>query len=178
MIQSVTGMYDIFPEEMEYYRALEDEARKLFKCFGYGEIRTPAVEFTELFTRSVGEHTDIVEKEMFTFQDSKEVSLSLKPEGTASVVRAALQAGRFGKPNVPAPMQKYFYIEPMFRREKPQKGRQRQFSQVGVEVFGDYTPEQDADVIYLCTELLRKLNILDRTVLEINSLGTSESRKI
>jgi histidyl-tRNA synthetase len=169
-IQSIRGMHDIMPAEIPYWHFLESTLRDTMAAYCYEEIRTPLVEKTELFVRAIGDTTDVVEKEMYSFEDRGGDHLSLRPEGTASVVRAALQHGiLYGGPT------RLWYCGPMFRRERPQRGRTRQFHQVGVEAFGAEGPDIDAEVIALGNSLWRKLG-LGGLVLQINSLGTAEER--
>ncbi len=163
-------MSDILPDETAYWQYLEDTVRQVVSSFGYGEIRFPIVEYTELFKRSIGEVTDIVEKEMYSFDDRNAESLTLRPEGTAGCVRAAIQRGILNT------SQRLWYMGPMFRYERPQKGRQRQFHQVGVEAFGVATPDMDAEIILLTARLWRNLGIADSVELQINSIGNSEAR--
>ncbi|TXS95218.1 histidine--tRNA ligase [Parahaliea maris] len=170
-LRAIRGMNDILPEETPYWQSLERTVRALLHSYGYGEIRLPIVEHTELFKRSIGEVTDIVEKEMYTFDDRNGESMTLRPEGTASCVRAAIQNGLLAVP------QRLWYAGPMFRYERPQKGRQRQFHQVGVEVFGIATPDIDAELILLSARLWRQLGIADDVTLELNSIGSNEARK-
>lgn len=162
---AVKGFRDILPPESESWRRIEETARNLFQCFGFREVRLPVVEATELFARSIGENTDIVAKEMYTFTDRKGRSLSLRPEGTASLVRAYLEAGRDRSGPV-----KLFYGGPMFRYERPQKGRYRQFYQLGCEALGYSGPAVDAESMVMLRLLLEQLQVKG-TVLEINSLG-------
>ena len=140
-LQAIRGMNDILPDEIGAWQQIEARFRELLGAYGYSEIRMPVVEKTELFKRSIGEVTDIVEKEMYTFEDRNGESLTLRPEGTAGCVRAAIQNGMLGTP------QRLWYSGPMFRYERPQKGRQRQFHQIGVEAFGVATPDMDAELI-------------------------------
>jgi histidyl-tRNA synthetase len=170
IIQSIRGMSDILPEQAPLWDRFESIVGSWLKAYGYRPIRMPLVEKTELFVRSIGEVTDIVEKEMYTFTDLNGESLSLRPEGTASCVRAALEHHLLY--NGP---QRLYYAGPMFRHEKPQKGRYRQFHQVGVEALGFPGPDVDAEHIAMCGELWRRLD-LDRIQLQINSLGSPESR--
>ncbi len=170
-IQSIRGMHDILPDESGQWFWLESRARLILERYGYREIRTPIVEKTELFKRSIGEVTDIVEKEMYTFEDRNGDSLSLRPEGTASCVRAGIQHGLFHNQQ-----QRLWYQGPMFRHERPQKGRYRQFQQIGVETFGFAGPEIEAELIALSKRLWDELGIDDVT-LELNTLGTPESRR-
>lgn len=164
-LQAVRGMMDILPAEIERWRFVEEKARLLFKRFGYREIRTPLLEPTELFSRSIGEATDIVEKEMYTFHDAKGRSVSLRPEATASIVRAFIQNQLYTTRD-----RKFFLIGPMFRHERPQKGRYRQFHQIDVEVFGIHDPMLDAELMFMAKSLLDEIGITGVT-LEINTLG-------
>jgi histidyl-tRNA synthetase len=170
-IKGVKGVKDILPEETPRWRFIEDAARRWALCYGYQEIRIPIFEFTALFARSIGAATDIVEKEMYTFPDRDGTSLTLRPEGTAGTVRAFIEHNRAADP-LP---QKYFYIGPMFRHERPQAGRLRQFHQFGVESFGTLDPRADIEVIALLWRFLSDLALPDLT-LEINSLGNSDDR--
>nr|WP_264081742.1 histidine--tRNA ligase [Pseudomonas farsensis] len=170
-MQAIRGMNDILPEQSPLWRYFEGTVAGLLDSYGYSQIRTPIVEFTELFKRSIGEVTDIVEKEMYTFQDNKD-SLTLRPEGTAACVRAVLEHGIIGNGQV----QKLWYVGPMFRHERPQLGRYRQFHQIGVEVFNLAGPDIDAELIMLTWRLWASLGIQDAVTLELNSLGTSEAR--
>ncbi|MEX1033417.1 MAG: histidine--tRNA ligase [Cellvibrionaceae bacterium] len=172
-IQSLRGMNDCLPTETPAWQYVESTAATLFQRYGYREIRFPLVESTELFRRSIGEVTDIVEKEMYTFTDQSEEkkSITLRPEGTASCVRACEQNGLLYNQ-----IQKLWYGGPMFRYEKPQKGRLRQFHQMGAETFGMPGPDIDAELIALTARLWRELGIDEIVTLQINSLGTPESR--
>ncbi len=170
-IKAIKGVKDILPEETPRWRFIEDVARRWALCYGYQEIRIPIFEFTALFARSIGAETDIVEKEMYTFPDRDGTSLTLRPEGTAGTVRAFIEHNRAADP-LP---QKYFYIGPMFRHERPQAGRLRQFHQFGAESFGTSDPRADVEVIALLWRLLSDLSLPDLT-LEINSLGSSGDR--
>lgn len=165
-IRSLRGMNDILPEEIPLWREAEKKARTLFARYGYEEIRTPILEEAALFTRTLGETTNIVEKEMYTFQDHGEKSVSLRPEGTASVVRAFIESGRA----VQDPVARYFYVGPMYRHERPQKGRLRQFHQIGVEAFGIASPLFDAEMIHMLDCFFQNLGLSDLEI-EINSLG-------
>jgi histidyl-tRNA synthetase len=169
-IQSIRGMSDILPEQAPLWDLFESTVRAWLKAYSYRPIRMPLVEKTELFVRSIGEVTDIVEKEMYTFTDLNGESVSLRPEGTASCVRAALEHHLLY--NGP---QRLYYAGPMFRHEKPQKGRYRQFHQVGAEALGFPGPDVDAEHIVMCGELWSRLG-LDRIQLQINSLGSPEAR--
>ncbi len=168
-IQAIRGMHDLLPDRIGLWQRLEDGARQVLESYGYSEIRTPLVEVTELFKRSIGEVTDIVEKEMYSFPDRNGDSLSLRPEGTASCVRAAIENGLLDQPR------RLWYRGPMFRHERPQKGRYRQFHQIGVEVFGLEGPDIDQEVLFLTHRIWRTLG-LDGLRLEINSLGEGEER--
>ena len=169
-ITGVRGMNDISPTESSTWHFVESTARDVLQCYGYREVRPPLVERTELFRRSVGEATDIVEKEMYTFADRNGDSLSLRPECTASCVRAAVEHGWLR-----AGAQRIWTIGPMFRYEKPQKGRYRQFHQLDVEALGYPGPDVDAELILLCARLWRRLG-LSRLRLELNSLGSRPSQ--
>lgn len=171
-LQAIRGMSDILPEQAPLWRHLEQTIGGLLAAYGYQEIRLPILEFTELFARGVGEGTDIVDKEMYSFRDRNDEFLTLRPEGTAGTVRAVLEHGMVGNGQV----QKLWYTGPMFRYEKPQKGRYRQFHQLGVEVFNLAGPDIDAELITLTWRLWRKLGLADHVSLELNSLGSSEAR--
>ena len=170
-IQAIRGMNDILPEQTPVWQYLEARVRGVLQSYGYQEIRMPVVEHTELFRRSIGEVTDIVEKEMYTFEDRNGDSLTLRPEGTASCVRACDQNGLLHNQ-----VQRLWYAGPMFRHERPQKGRLRQFHQIGVETFGLNGPDIDAELILLSARLWQQLGISDALTLELNSIGNSESR--
>src|SRR3990167_786133 len=165
-------MNDILPEQTPLWRHFEGTVANLLDGYGYRQIRMPIVEATELFKRSIGEVTDIVEKEMYTFDDRNGDSLTLRPEGTASCVRAVLEHGISGGGQV----QKLWYIGPMFRHERPQKGRYRQFHQIGIEVFNLDGPDIDAELIIMTWRLWGLLGLRNAVTLELNSLGTSEAR--
>ena len=171
MIKGIKGVKDILPEETPRWRVIEDAARRWADRYGFREIRIPIFEVTTLFARSIGAATDIVEKEMYTFPDRDGTSLTLRPEGTAGTVRAFIEHNRAADP-LP---QKYFYIGPMFRHERPQAGRLRQFHQFGVEYFGTQDSKADVDVIALLWRFLSDLALPDLS-LEMNSLGTSADR--
>jgi histidyl-tRNA synthetase len=171
MIKGIKGVKDILPEDTPRWRVIEETARRWADRYGFQEIRIPIFEVTTLFTRSIGAATDIVEKEMYTFPDRDGTSLTLRPEGTAGTVRAFIEHNRAADP-LP---QKYCYIGPMFRHERPQAGRLRQFHQFGVEYFGTQDPKADVDVIALLWRFLSDLSLPDLT-LEINSLGTTADR--
>ena len=171
-IQSIRGMHDVLPPDSETLRNVEHTLQSVLQQYGYQEIRMPLLEQTELFKRSIGEVTDIVEKEMYTFEDRNGDSLTLRPEGTAGCVRAGIQHGfLYGQPL------RLWYSGPFFRHERPQKGRYRQFHQIGVETFGFEGPDIDAELIALSQHMWEKINLPSKPKLEINSLGTSEVRK-
>lgn len=169
-LQAVRGMHDILMPDTPHWQFLENTIKKILGQYGYQEIRLPIVEKTELFTRSIGDNTDIVSKEMYSFNDRNETSLTLRPEGTASCVRAGIEHGLFHNQT-----QRLWYLGPMFRHERPQKGRQRQFHQIGIEAFGFAGPDIDAELILICSRLWKTLNLSDVS-LELNSLGTTGSR--
>jgi len=171
MIQLVKGTKDIYGAEVKAWQEIEEKMRRLCETFGIGEIRTPAFEFTELFVRGVGETTDIVQKEMYTFTDDGDRSLTLRPEGTAGAVRAYIEHGMHNQ----AQPTKLYYISPTFRCENTQAGRQRQFHQFGIEILGSYSAAQDAEVISVATALLEEMGIKG-VELRINSLGCPECR--
>jgi len=171
MIQLIRGFKDILPGEVELWQHVEKTARSLFEDFGFKEIRIPIMERTELFARSIGEDTDIVEKEMYTFPDRKGSLITLRPEATASVCRSYIQHKLYSKD----PVQKYYTIGPMFRRERPQKGRYRQFYQLNAEIFGVDSPLVDVELIFLLVTLFSRLSVSDVEV-HINSLGCPECR--
>jgi histidyl-tRNA synthetase len=165
------GTYDILPEETPIWQAVEKTCRRLFAIYNYKEIRTPIFEPTELFFRSIGETTDIVSKEMYTFTDRKGRSLTLRPEETAPVVRACLENNLISKDQIT----KLYYLGPMFRYERPQAGRQRQFHQAGVEVFGSDDPRLDVEAIVLAEQIFNRLGLLDLEV-DLNSVGCGKCR--
>lgn len=171
IITAVRGFKDILPPETDKWRRIEDAARRLFGAFGFKEIRIPILEKTELFKRGIGESTDIVEKEMYTFVDRGDESLTLRPEATASVIRAYLEHALHASETVT----KLFTIGPMFRRERPQKGRYRQFHQIDVEILGPDDPYTDAEIILMLVRFLGELG-LEKLNLEINSLGCPKCR--
>ncbi len=172
-IQAIRGMNDILPEQTPVWQYVESTVRQVLGQYGYQEIRMPVVEQTELFKRSIGEVTDIVEKEMYTFDDRNGDSLTLRPEGTAGCVRAAEEHGLLFNQT-----RRLWYTGPMFRHERPQKGRYRQFHQIGVECFGMDGPDIDAELLILTARLWQGLGLAGHTRLEINSIGTSEARKV
>jgi len=164
-------MNDILPSDSPLWQYLEGQVKSVLSQYGYREIRMPIVEATELFARGVGEHTDIVEKEMYTFNDRNDDSLTLRPEGTAGCVRAALQHGLLHNQ-----IQRLWYHGPMFRYERPQKGRYRQFYQIGVETFGMAGADIDAELILLTHRLFKNLGVSESLTLHLNTLGSSEAR--
>jgi histidyl-tRNA synthetase len=170
-IQSIRGVKDILPDEIWKWQYIESIAHKIFPRYGFKEIRLPVFEDTRLFSRSIGEATDIVEKEMYTFQDRGGDSITLRPEGTASVVRAYVEHKMYNPPSV----LKMFYIGPMFRYERPQAGRLRQFNQIGVEAMGSPSPIVDVEVMTMLMEFFKELGLTD-IKLQINSLGSQECR--
>lgn len=170
-IQAIRGMNDLLPEDLAIWQFVEQTARDTLHAYGYQEIRFPVVEKTDLFSRAVGQTTDIVEKEMYTFEDRNGDSLSLRPEGTACTVRAGIQHGLLHNQ-----VQRLWYNGPMFRHERPQKGRYRQFHQIGVETFGMTGPDVDAELIMLSARFFKSLGLANLT-LELNSLGTPEARQ-
>jgi len=171
MIQLIRGFRDILPGDVELWQHIERTAVDLFQAFGFREIRIPVMEKTELFARSIGDTTDIVEKEMYTFPDRKGDLITLRPEATASIVRSYIQHKLYAKD----PVQKFYMIGPMFRRERPQKGRYRQFYQIDAEIFGVTSPLVDVQLIYLLHILFERLEVPD-TNAHINSLGCPECR--
>ncbi|HPG29500.1 MAG TPA: histidine--tRNA ligase [bacterium] len=172
IINNVKGVKDIFGSDVFWFRKIEGLFMEISQKYGYSEIRTPILEYTELFCRGIGEFTDIVEKEMFTLTDSKGKKFSLRPENTAGAVRAFIQNGFFNKPGI----KKYFYAGPMFRHERPQAGRLRQFHQIGCECLGSDSPMLDAETIQYAVELISGLGIKNFN-LQISSVGCPECRK-
>ena len=170
-IQSVRGMQDLVPAQKAVHRHIEDAARSVLSLYGYQEVGLPLLEQTNLFKRLVGENTDIVEKEMYTFDDRNGESLTLRPEGTAGCVRFAEEKGLLFNQ-----VQRFWYSGAMFRHERPQKGRYRQFDQIGAECFGMPGPDIDAELLLLNVRIWRELGLADDIRLELNSLGTPESR--
>ena len=170
-IKSVHGTHDLLPKATGRWQEVETAARDIFKLYGYAELRTPIFEETDLFTRSIGTGTDIVQKEMYTFTNSKGKTFSLRPEGTASVVRSYIEHGLYHEGVV----HKLYYIGPMFRHERPQKGRYRQFHQIGVEVLGSDHPAIEAEVIEMLRQFFKKLG-LQKLDLLVNSVGCSTCR--
>ncbi len=171
MIRRVKGFKDILPEENQIRNFIEKTGEKIFEANGFKKLTTPILEKTDLFLRSIGETSDIVQKEMYTFEDKNGEMLSLRPEGTASVVRAFVENSLFSKQGT----DKYYYFGPMFRRERPQKGRLRQFYQMGVEMFGKESPLTDAHIIYILSRFLQEIKI-NNVVIELNSVGCDKCR--
>ncbi len=170
-VQAIRGMHDILPEQSPRWQYAEKVIRDVMSSYCYQEIRLPIVEKTELFKRSIGEVTDIVEKEMYTFNDRNNDSLTLRPEGTAGCLRACLEHGLLHNQ-----VHRLWYYGPMFRHERPQKGRYRQFYQLGVETYGMPGPDIDAEIILLTDRMWKKFGIRDKLKLELNTLGTTEER--
>ncbi len=171
-VKNIKGMLDLLPEQTPLWQYIETTVQKVLGSFGYQEIRLPVVEYTDLFKRSIGEVTDIVEKEMYTFNDRNGESLTLRPEGTASCVRAAIQHALLDNQQ----QQRLWYQGPMFRYERPQKGRQRQFHQVGVETFNMTGAEIDAELILIGAKLWAQFGLSDHIRLELNTIGTLADR--
>ena len=172
-IQAIRGMHDVLPEQTPLCQYAEQTLRGVLSAYGYSEIRLPIVEKTELFKRSIGEVTDIVEKEMYTFDDRNGDSLTLRPEGTAGCLRACLEHGLLHNQ-----VHRLWYYGPMYRHERPQKGRYRQFIQLGVETYGMSGPDIDAELILIMDRLWKKLGIRDKVRLQLNSLGTIAERLV
>lgn len=170
-IQAIRGMNDYLPADTAIWQRIEGTLKQVLASYGYSEIRLPIVEQTPLFSRAIGEVTDVVEKEMYTFEDRNGESLTLRPEGTAGCVRAGIEHGLLYNQE-----QRLWYIGPMFRYERPQKGRYRQFHQMGVEVFGLQGPDVDAELIMLTHRWWKALGIADHVELELNSIGSLEAR--
>jgi len=173
-MQPVRGTHDILPDEYRRFAHVVDSARDVARLYGYREMATPIFEFTELFARGIGETTDVVSKEMYTFTDRGNESLTLRPEYTAGICRAFVSNGELAQ-QLPL---KIFAAGPMFRYERPQKGRQRQFHQIDLEVLGAPEPGADIEVISVAADILDRLGILDRCILKLNSLGDPESRQV
>src|ERR1700753_782462 len=171
MIRAVKGTRDLLPPDTAVWNRVERIAREVFAAYNYQEIRTPILEETQLFARGVGQETDIVSKEMYTFEDRDGSSLTLRPEATASVMRAYIEHRLDQKPG----LQKLYYIGPMFRRERPQKGRYRQFFQIGAEAIGSESPLVDAEVIEMVVEILTRTGLSGFKLL-INSIGDQNCR--
>ncbi|WP_260259683.1 histidine--tRNA ligase [Vibrio intestinalis] len=170
-IQAIRGMNDCLPTQSPLWQKLENTVKNVISAYGYNEVRMPIVEMTHLFSRAIGEVTDVVEKEMYTFEDRNGDSLTLRPEGTAGCVRSGIENGLLYNQE-----QRLWYMGPMFRHERPQKGRYRQFHQCGVEVFGLDGPDVDAELIMMTARLWRELGIDKHVRLELNSIGSLEAR--
>ncbi len=170
-IRAIRGMHDILPRESNYWTALENKLFRVARQYGYQEIRFPVVEYAELFSRSIGENTDIVEKEMYLFTDRSGDRLALRPEGTACCIRAGIEHGLFYNQ-----IQRLFYHGPMFRHERPQRGRYRQFHQFGIEAYGFMGPDIDLELMLLAQKMWQDLGVDHEVVLQINTLGNIESR--
>ncbi len=170
-IQAIRGMNDILPDRTPVWQLIEQTVRDTVQAYGYRELRMPLLEKTELFRRSIGEVTDIVEKEMYTFEDRNGDSLTLRPEGTAGCVRAGIENGILHNQQ-----QRLWYAGPMFRHERPQKGRYRQFHQIGVEAFGMEGPDVDCEQILMSARIWQRLGVADAVTLELNTLGMPETR--
>ena len=172
-IQAIRGMHDVLPDSSPDWQYMEGVIKEVLSAYGYREIRLPIVESTELFKRSIGEVTDIVEKEMYTFADRNGDSLTLRPEGTAGCLRACLEHGLLHNQ-----VHRLWYYGPMFRHERPQKGRYRQFVQLGVETYGMPGPDIDTEILLLSERLWQRLGIREHLELQLNSLGTTEERLV
>ena len=170
-LQAVRGMNDCLPSDTNMWQMVESVLRRVASSYGFAEIRMPIVEPTALFKRSIGEVTDIVEKEMYTFEDRNGDSLTLRPEGTAGCVRAAIEHGLLHNQ-----MQRLWYLGAMFRHERPQRGRYRQFYQLGVEAYGMDGPDIDVEMILLSSRLFAALGLSDKVVLQLNTLGSQQAR--
>ncbi|KAF5085104.1 Histidine--tRNA ligase [anaerobic digester metagenome] len=170
-IARIKGFADMFPPDSDQFTRIENTARQVFGRYGFVELRTPLLEFTELFCRSIGEETDVVQKEMYTFPDRKGRSLTLRPEATAGVMRAYIESGLTNR----EPVSRLFTTGPMFRYERPQKGRMRQFHQINCECLGSHSPMADAELVSMLLRFLSDLGLTDLT-LKVNSLGCSECR--
>jgi len=170
--RSIRGFHDVLPEEIKRWHHIEEEAKSVFELHGFSELRMPVLEFTEIFARSLGTTTDIVEKEMYTFQDRDGSSLTLRPEGTAGVVRAYIENSMWAR----SPVTKLYYTGMMFRHERPQKGRFRGFYQIGAELLGPEEPPSDAELIAMVWKLLEGIGITKYLKLELSSLGDGNCR--
>ena len=168
---ALKGAQDIYPPDVYIWQNIENAAKEVFSAYGFQEIRAPIIEYTDIFIRSIGETTDIVEKEMYTFSDKAGRSVTLRPEGTAPVVRSYVENHLY---NLPSP-QKFFYSGPMFRYERPQAGRYRQFFQIGVEAFGISEPKIDAEILSMLKLFFERLNLKDLNF-EVNSIGCEQCR--
>lgn len=168
----IRGFHDILPGEIERWHFIENAAREVFESYGYNEIRIPVIESTDIYCTGIGDTTDIVEKEMYTFDDRDGSSLTLRPEGTAGVVRSFIENSFYKK----SPVSRFYYIGPMFRHERPQKGRYRGFNQIGCEFFGSPSPAADTEIILMLWYFFQKIGFADSVKIEINSIGDEESR--
>ncbi len=168
----IRGFHDILPGEIERWHFIENSAREVFESYGFNELRLPVIESTDIYCTGIGDTTDIVEKEMYTFDDRDGASLTLRPEGTAGVVRSFIENSFYKK----SPVSKFYYIGPMFRHERPQKGRYRGFNQIGCEFFGSANAAADAEIILMLWYFFQKIGFTDSVKIEINSIGDEESR--
>jgi len=168
----IRGFHDILPGEIERWHFIENAAREVFESYGFNELRLPVIESTDIYCTGIGDTTDIVEKEMYTFDDRDGSSLTLRPEGTAGVVRSFIENSFYKK----SPVSKFYYIGPMFRHERPQKGRYRGFNQIGCEFFGSANAAADAEIILMLWYFFQKIGFTDSVKIEINSIGDEESR--
>ena len=170
--QTIRGFKDILPGDIKRWHFIEDTAKAILELYGYSEMRPPLLEFTEVFSRGLGTTTDIVEKEMYTFEDRDGSSITLRPEGTASIVRSYIENSMHLK----SPITKLYYMGPMFRHERPQKGRYRSFNQIGAELFGSYDPQYDAEIIIMLWQLFMQTGISADLTIELSSLGDDNCR--
>jgi histidyl-tRNA synthetase len=170
--QTIRGFKDILPGDIKRWHFIEDTSKRILELYGFSEIRPPLLEFTEVFSRGLGTTTDIVEKEMYTFEDRDGSSITLRPEGTAGIVRSYIENSMHLK----SPITKLYYIGPMFRHERPQKGRYRSFNQIGAELFGSYDPEYDAEIIIMLWQLFEQSGISADLTIELSSLGDDKCR--
>jgi len=168
----IRGFHDILPGEIERWHFIENAAREVFESYGFNELRLPVIESTDIYCTGIGDTTDIVEKEMYTFDDRDGASLTLRPEGTAGVVRSFIENSFYKK----SPVSRFYYIGPMFRHERPQKGRYRGFNQIGCEFFGSANAAADAEIILMLWYFFQKIGFTDSVKIEINSIGDEESR--
>ena len=168
----IRGFHDILPGEIERWHFIENAAREVFESYGFNELRLPVIESTDIYCTGIGDTTDIVEKEMYTFDDRDGSSLTLRPEGTAGVVRSFIENSFYKK----SPVSRFYYIGPMFRHERPQKGRYRGFNQIGCEFFGSANAATDAEIIVMLWYFFQKIGFTDSVKIEINSIGDEESR--
>lgn len=171
-IKTLRGFKDILPDEIAIWQFIEENAKKIFESYGFCEIRPPILEYTEIFTTGLGSTTDVVEKEMYTFEDRDGSSVTLRPEGTAGIVRSFIENSMHLK----SPVNKLYYSGPMFRHERPQKGRYRNFYQIGAELFGSYEPQYDAELIVMIWKLFESIGISTLLNIEISTLGDNNCR--